>query len=197
MDADVAVVGVGSMGSMAMWQLAKKGVSVIGFEQFGIGHDQSAAGGDTRVFRTSYKEGADYVPILKEAYKEWRNLEKETGQDLLTITTGLVISSRESETMKNVIQSIKDYQLEHRILSREEARQEIQQLVSDPDEMVVLDKQTGYVRSQSAIIAATERARELGATIYEHVTVEKSTDNPDGQSVTVVAKGVEYKVKKL
>jgi sarcosine oxidase len=66
---DVGVIGLGTMGSMAMWQLARRGVSVIGFEQFGIGHDRSAAGGETRLFRTAYKEGAQYVPILKEAQR--------------------------------------------------------------------------------------------------------------------------------
>lgn len=66
MNADVAVIGLGSMGSMTIWQLARRGVSVIGFEQFGIGHDRGAAGGDTRIFRTAYAEGAEYVPIFNK-----------------------------------------------------------------------------------------------------------------------------------
>lgn len=42
----VAVIGLGTVGSMALWQLSKQSdVEVSGFEQFGIGHDRSAVGG--------------------------------------------------------------------------------------------------------------------------------------------------------
>lgn len=194
MDAEVGVVGIGSMGSMAMWQLARRGVSVIGFEQFGIGHDRGAAGGDTRIFRTSYKEGPDYVPILLEAYKEWRQLEKETGQDLLTITEGLMIDDQDSEAMKNVLQSIEDYQLEHRILSKEEAEKEFPQHRLASNEKVVVDKQAGFVRSQLAILAAATRAEALGAVVHSHSPVEKIEEKPDGNGVTIVANGKEYTV---
>lgn len=58
----VGVIGLGAIGSMALWQLAKRGVDVTGFEQFGIGHDRSGVGGESRLFRVAYKEGAQYVP---------------------------------------------------------------------------------------------------------------------------------------
>src|SRR5699024_12765976 len=94
MDADVGVIGVGTMGSMAMWQLAKRGVKVIGFEQFGIGHDRSGVGGESRIFRTAYKEGSEYVPILKESYKYWRNLESDSRKDLLTLSGALIFCNQ-------------------------------------------------------------------------------------------------------
>ncbi|MFF3601892.1 NAD(P)-binding domain-containing protein, partial [Kitasatospora indigofera] len=31
---NVAVVGLGAMGANALWRLAERGVSVVGFEQF-------------------------------------------------------------------------------------------------------------------------------------------------------------------
>lgn len=52
---------------MTLWQLAKRGIQAVGFEQFGIAHDRSAAGGESRMFRTAYMEGADYVPLLKKS----------------------------------------------------------------------------------------------------------------------------------
>ena len=56
MDAEVGIIGVGTMGSMAAWHLAKRDISVIGFEQFGIGHDRSAAGGESQIGRASCRE---------------------------------------------------------------------------------------------------------------------------------------------
>ncbi|HSR26685.1 MAG TPA: FAD-dependent oxidoreductase, partial [Candidatus Eisenbacteria bacterium] len=38
--ADVIVVGAGTMGSMALWRLARRGASVVGLEQFSPGHDR-------------------------------------------------------------------------------------------------------------------------------------------------------------
>ncbi|MCP9982649.1 FAD-dependent oxidoreductase [Actinomadura madurae] len=71
MDAEVAVIGVGTMGSMAMWRLAERGVEAIGFERYAPGHDLGAAGGNTRLFRLAYMEGAHYVPLLKQALGLW------------------------------------------------------------------------------------------------------------------------------
>jgi sarcosine oxidase len=52
----VAVVGVGTMGSQAAWRLAARGAEVVGYDRFAPGHDRSAAGGETRVFRSAHFE---------------------------------------------------------------------------------------------------------------------------------------------
>lgn len=197
MNADVAVIGLGSMGSMTIWQLARRGVSVIGFEQFGIGHDRGAAGGDTRIFRTAYAEGAEYVPILQQAYREWRQLEKESKQTLLTLTDGLLIYQKDSKELKNTLKSIEEYQLNHRILSKNEAEKEYPQHRLNPDDVIVVDQQAGFVRSQLAILAAVTRAEELGATIYRHSPVEKIETHSSEQTVKITANGQTYTVSQV
>jgi sarcosine oxidase len=52
-DADVAVIGLGAMGSNALWRLAARGVDVLGFEQFRPGHVQGSSHGQTRLFRVA------------------------------------------------------------------------------------------------------------------------------------------------
>src|SRR5215475_2096201 len=91
MDAEVAVIGTGTMGSMTLWNLARAGIPAIGFEQYTLGHDRSAAGGESRIFRVAYREGPQYVPMLLRARDLWRELEAEAGRDLLTVTGGLMI----------------------------------------------------------------------------------------------------------
>ena len=63
LDADVAVVGLGSMGSMALWQLARRGVKAIGFEQFEPGHDRGSGHGESRIIRSRYAEGPQYEAL--------------------------------------------------------------------------------------------------------------------------------------
>ena len=64
-DFDVAVIGLGSVGSMAMWQLCTDtDLKVVGIEQWGVGHAYGSYAGESRVFRAAYHEGWRYVPLL-------------------------------------------------------------------------------------------------------------------------------------
>lgn len=195
MDTEVGIVGVGTMGSMVMWQLARRGIPSIGFEQFGIGHDRSAAGGDTRIFRTAYKEGSEYVPILNEAYKQWLELENETDGNFLTLTNGIMIGNPESESMKNVIESIEKYNMECEILNYHEAKTRYPQHRLSPQEIMVIDKQAGFLRSQSAIMSAVSLAEEMGAHVYQHTKVDRIEDDTEG--VTIFSDGKKYRFRKV
>jgi sarcosine oxidase len=50
-DGKLAVIGLGSIGSMALWQASRSCNSVVGFEAQSPGHARSAVGGDTRLIR--------------------------------------------------------------------------------------------------------------------------------------------------
>ncbi|MDN5851744.1 MAG: N-methyl-L-tryptophan oxidase [Actinomycetia bacterium] len=171
MDAQVAVIGTGSIGSMALWQLARAGVSAIGFEQYGIGHDQAAAGGESRIFRTAYLEGAEYVPILQRALGLWRELEAESGRDLLTLNGGLMIGHRDSEAMHNVMASISEFGLSHEVFDPDAMAARYPQHVMADDETAILDHDAGVLRPEFAVAAAAYRARTLGAELRSHERV--------------------------
>src|SRR5690606_24265184 len=109
------------------------------------GHDRSAAGGETRLFRTTYKEGAKYIPLLKDAYQMWKQHEAESGNSLFHETTGLIIGSPQLETMKNVVKSIREFDLEHECLSPEKAQNRFPQHVIGTDEIVIVDKKSGFL----------------------------------------------------
>ncbi len=195
MDADVAVIGAGSTGSMALWQLARRGVPVIGFEQFGPGHDRGAAGGETRIFRTAYLEGAEYVPLLQEAYILWRELEQETGRRLLTLTGGLMIGDPQAQFMKNVLESIETFGLDHEILDEKAARSRYPQHRLLAGEVMVLDKMAGFLRPEYAVLTAAQRAEELGAVIHRHTRVQAI--EPAVEHVRIRAEGKDYIVGKV
>ncbi|KPV43115.1 N-methyl-L-tryptophan oxidase [Alicyclobacillus ferrooxydans] len=180
MDAEVAVIGTGTMGSMTLWQLAERGVDAIGFEQFGIGHDRSAAGGETRIFRTSYLEGAEYVPLLQAAKREWRHLEEQTGRNLLNLNGGLMIGDPDAPHMENVLRSIEWFRLEHEVLSHEQAQVRYPQHRLLPNEIMILDKQAGFIRPEYSVVTAAQRAVELGARVYRNTRVTAIEDTGSG-----------------
>ena len=94
---DSIVVGLGAHGSAAAYQLAKRGQSVLGFDRFARGHTLASFGGLSRIIRLSYYEHASYVPLLKRAWDLWRELERESGENLLTQTGGLYMGTPDGE----------------------------------------------------------------------------------------------------
>jgi sarcosine oxidase len=183
MRAEVGVVGVGTMGSMALWRLAQRGVRAIGFEQFGVGHDRGAAGGETRIFRTAYLEGPEYVPLLQEAYTGWRELERESGLDLLELTGGLTIGDPDAETIQRVLESARRFGLEHEVLDRAAAAERFPQHRLFGGEAMVLERRAGVLRAEVAVLAAVRRAEQLGAFVHRHARVESI--EPGTDSVTI------------
>src|SRR4029453_7923303 len=120
MDGKLAVIGLGSIGSMALWQASRLSDSVVGFEAHAPGHGRSAVGGDTRLFRMLYRGRPDYYPILERSRDLWAELEAETGQDILTRCGGLSIGTADGPYIPKVRKTPRINGASPQILSREE-----------------------------------------------------------------------------
>jgi sarcosine oxidase len=82
---DVIVIGVGGMGSAAVYHVAARGATVLGLEQFAVPHARGSSHGLTRIIRLAYWEHPSYVPLLRRAYALWRELERHAGEQLLIV----------------------------------------------------------------------------------------------------------------
>src|ERR1700676_5594517 len=82
---DVIVVGVGGMGSAAVYQLAVGGRRVLGLERFDVPNDMGSSHGITRIIRLAYYEDPSYVPLLRRSYELWRELQRRAGEQLLYV----------------------------------------------------------------------------------------------------------------
>ena len=83
---DVIVLGLGGMGSAALYHLARRGLRVLGLERFDLVHEHGSSHGLTRIIRLAYWEHPTYVSLLRRAYELWRELETLAGERLLHIT---------------------------------------------------------------------------------------------------------------
>src|SRR5689334_7179224 len=95
---DAIVIGVGAMGSASLYQLAKRGKRVLGIDQFAPPHTLGSSHVDTRITRQAVGEGAAYVPLAMRSYELWREIEAQTGDDLLTLTGGLIIGREDQQS---------------------------------------------------------------------------------------------------
>lgn len=165
-DAQVGVIGVGTMGSMALWQLARRGVSSIGFEQFRVGHELGAGVGEARQFRDNHLED-DVRDIMAVAEREYRLLEAESGLTLLTLTGGLTIGARDSTLIRELTGRIVTAGERPHLLGRSEMNERFPQHVLRDDDVVLWNDRTGFVRPELSIAAASSAARAAGAEIVE------------------------------
>src|SRR5688500_15207811 len=85
---DVVVVGLGALGSAAAMHLARRGRRVLGLERFELGHRRGASHDTSRSLRHSYHTPG-YVRLTREAYDDWAQLERWSGEQLVTVTGGL------------------------------------------------------------------------------------------------------------
>lgn len=187
----VAVIGVGTIGSQAMWRLASRGADVIGFDRYAPGHDRSAAGGETRVFRSAHFEDSRYVPLLRHADTLWRELQAETGRELRRLTGCLLMGPAEHEQMRTVLASIAEHGLDHEVLDRAELVRRFPQYRLDDADVAVLDRNAGFIRPELTVQTAARRAEQLGCKIQRYTTVREVVPAGAGVRIRTDA-GIEY-----
>src|SRR3989442_8865393 len=165
----VAVIGGGAMGAATSWRLAKRGVDVVCYDRYSPPHVFSSTHGESRIIRTAYFEGPWYVPLVQEAFELWRELEAETGADLLTITGALMIGEPDSEAVKGALDSAKAHGLDVELLDTDELRRRYPGHVVPDRQVAVLDKQAGILHPEAALTAmlsqtpAVVRDRAVGS----------------------------------
>lgn len=119
---DVAIVGLGAMGSSSIFELSRRGQRVVGFDAFTPPHARSSSHGETRIIREAYFEDPVYVPLVQRAYDLWDQLELLAGRRLFTKTGGLMLGRPDSSVVCGAYASAKKYQLAHEVLSAAELR---------------------------------------------------------------------------
>ena len=184
MDGKLAVIGLGSIGSMALWQASHLSDSVTGFEAHAPAHARSAVGGDTRLFRMIYRGNPDLYPILERSRDLWAELEAETGQNILTRTGGLSIGTKDGPYLTALLETTRANGAEHTILSREEMAERYPQHNLRPDDIAVYDPHAGALRTDRAVTAAVAAAEANGATIHSNTPIDSITDTADGVLIT-------------
>lgn len=192
---DVIVIGVGAMGSATIYELTNQGLSVLGIEQDNIPNDIGSSHGITRIIRLAYYEHTSYVPLLRKAYKLWRDLEKRTGKRIL-VTTGSIDASREGdEVFRGSKYSCDIHNLEHEVWDSREISDRFPGYQLPNDVIGLYQPEGGILLPEECIVAYVNVALELGAEIHGREQV--ISWSPKGDGVTVKTNKSEYSSKKL
>jgi len=181
---DVIVAGLGAHGSAAAYHLAKRGQSVLGFDRFVRGHTLASFGGLSRIIRLSYYEHPSYVPLLRRAWDLWRELERESGETLLTQTGGLYMGPPEGELVSGSLASARTHGLAHELIDNAELRRRYPVFDVDPDWVGVADAQAGWLAPERSVETHLRLAERHGATLRFTEPIERWERDGDGVRVT-------------
>jgi len=192
---DVIVIGVGGMGSAALFELARRGRRVLGLEQFGLGHDQGSSHGLTRIIRKAYYEHPDYVPLVQRAYERWYDLEQRQGLHLLTGSPCLSIGRKDSKLIQGVKASADQHKLPIDSFGNSELRKRFPAFRVGDEYVGVLERSAGFLYVEQCVLAYAREAQRLGAEVHDHEAVVRWEASPT--VVTVETKKGRYSAARL
>jgi monomeric sarcosine oxidase len=193
---DVIVVGVGGVGSAALYQLAKRGVRVIGIDRFIPPHDRGSTHGHTRVIRQAYYEHPNYVPLLRESYREWFDLEAHVGRKLFHQIGLLEAGPADGIVVPNVLSAARQYGIPVESLNASDIEKRWPALRVSGGFTGVFEPGAGYLFVEDCVQTHLDAARAAGAELLVNTEVVDWSGN--GDLVTVrTSDGAELAAKSL
>ncbi|MCH8822493.1 MAG: N-methyl-L-tryptophan oxidase [Planctomycetes bacterium] len=192
---EVIVIGVGAMGASTCYQLASRGLSVLGLDRFDIPNTLGTSHGQSRAIRMCYFEHPDYVPLLRRSYELWRSLEKENGQQILHVTGGIWFGPAECELIAGSLSAAKEHGLDHQWLNHDEAIKRYPQFTVPEEFVGFYEPQAGVLLPEAIITAYARLAKQLSATLLANVPVQSW--EADSSGVVVQTTNGFYEADKL
>ncbi|MBA2534261.1 MAG: N-methyl-L-tryptophan oxidase [Rubrobacter sp.] len=195
---DVIIVGCGGLGSAALYWLSREvGSSVLGIEQFSLGHDRGASQDHSRIIRVAQHQ-PEYAAIAPHAYEAWSEIEEESGVRVLFKTGGLIVEDPEGRDPEKVgtrnvdgyVAAFEEHGFDYELLDPERLMERWPQFRLSGSERAIFQEDSGLVDARKANAIHAALARSHGATILEETPVRAV--RPNGEGVEVVTDGSTY-----
>ena len=172
------------MGSATCWELARRGIRVLGLEQYSIPHDQGSSHGYSRMTRMAYYEHPSYVPLIRRAHELWSEIEASSGEKIFHKVGGLYMGRPDAPLIQGSLDSARRHGLQHELLNRQDLANRHGQFTVPDDWVGFVEAEAGFLLPELAICAFVRAALELGAIIRAQEQVVSWEENASGVSVT-------------
>lgn len=155
-----------------MRSLATRGAQALGIDRFSPPHEMGSSHGGSRITREAIGEGGHLTPFATQSQTLWREIERETGAELFTITGLLAISSAERTGMTHVenffattLASARANGIAHELLDSAAVRRRFPQFRIADGEEAYFEPGAGFLRPEACVAAQLALARRAGAHI--------------------------------
>ncbi|KAA8562232.1 Monomeric sarcosine oxidase [Pseudomonas extremaustralis] len=163
---DVIVIGLGIMGTAALWRVTPKCTRVLGIDASGPTHSYGSSQGGSRIFRRAYWEGKNYLPLLNQSDVLWHELERLIQRELLFRTAGIFVGPQSSRVVAGSINTAREGRIEHEVWSESKTKHHFPAF-NLPNKM-----QTVFEPGAYAISACDARLGMLNEAVRGGATIE-------------------------
>ena len=193
-NADILVVGLGAMGSAALYHLARSGVAAVGIEQFQIGHALGSSHGFSRIYRNFYDDPL-YVELAEEALPLWQELESLSDQKLLHLTGLLYFARPGNDNVEQRMGVMEALKRPYERLTAQEVSARFPALRLPEDSVACLTPGAGFLDAGRCVLANLKQAQRFGATIHDQVRVDRI--DLSGESPVLETSAGQYRCERL
>ena len=200
---DLIVVGLGAMGSAALYQASKRGLRALGIDRFDPPHNMGSSHGETRITRQSIGEGEMYMPFIRRSDEIWRELESISGRKLFLQSGGLIIAPETDAASFHVqgdfvelsARMAEKFGIAHDVLDAPTVNERFPLLMLRPVDRAYYEPGAGVLRPELCIQTQLELASQGGCAIQSNETVIDF--RADSKGVEVVTDKSRYQADKL
>jgi sarcosine oxidase len=175
----VVIVGAGTFGASLAWTLARRGEQVTLIDQFEPGDSRASSGGESRLIRCSHGSDPDYTATARRARALWRELEAESGEELMLEVGMAWFAEREDGWEAESERTMAAQGIPSQRLDVAEAARLFPSLGTDDLKFVLYEPEAGVVRAQRAVQALARQAVAHGARLL------RGRAMPGGDAVVV------------
>ncbi|WP_042203472.1 N-methyl-L-tryptophan oxidase [Paenibacillus camerounensis] len=187
---DVIVVGAGSMGMSAGYELARRGVKVLLVDAFNPPHTEGSHHGDTRLIRHAYSGDPAYIGLALRADALWQEVEQLSGSELLVRSGVLNLADRKVYSFGGRVAEAQQRGVQAELLEAAEIRRRWPGLTLPESFAAMYEPEAGYLYSERCISAYRKLALAHGAELLTDTPVLNVTAREG--SVTVHTDGGDY-----
>ncbi len=162
---ETIVIGLGGIGSAALYHLAAKGVRAVGIDQFGIAHDRGSSHGETRLIRRAYFEHPDYVPLVDNAFDAWRTIERETHTKLFSRTGLLLVGPDDGPTIAGARRAAATHDVNIESLTASDIESTRPGFAPPAESAILFEPDAGTLAVEACVRVCIESAKHRGSTV--------------------------------
>lgn len=186
------VLGLGAMGSAALYQLARRGDSVLGIDQYDPPHTLGSTHGGSRITRQAIGEGLEYTPLSLRSYEIIKEIEEKTGEKLLLQCGGLMISNKAATGVHHVqnffevtVQAARKFNIPHEELDAEAVRKRFPVFNIRDNEYAYFEPGAGLLYPEKVVATQLKLAKEAGASVRTNELVVQFEQERIGKELIV------------
>jgi sarcosine oxidase len=169
-DADVVVLGLGTIGAAALYHLACRGAAPLGLDQFVPVHPHGSSFGRSRGLRTFYHEPI-YTQWAVAALSRWRSLEAAAGERLFIACGWMAFARPDNPLWQRNLAVLQGAGVAHSVLDPAGVAARFPAMRIPAGAVACLTPEAGFLDANACVRAHLAQAVAQGARLAEPARV--------------------------